>query len=102
MYHNLEVESWSPLALHGRYVPLSGRWASWKVLSGVWAVFPPEFAYIGSAFIQNTDSDWWVIHCTCWAINFILFLLWDAFDTGRLWHISPRFCRAIRAMPLPP
>lgn len=84
MYHNLEIESWSTSELHGRYVTLCSWWDEWEVTPGFGAVLSPDFDYIGSTYIKNPDSAWWVIHCTSWATKVGLFLVWVAFDIGLL------------------
>lgn len=40
-----------------------------------------------------------MINCTGWSIYVGLYLVWYAFDTGFLWHISPQLRGAIQAFP---
>lgn len=98
-YHNVEVESWAPRALGGHYVRIPGWWRDWEVPAGCWAELPPALAYIGSALITDMQSAWWVAVCTGWAVNVAMYLVWDSYDTRRLWWIPPRLRVAIRAMP---
>lgn len=55
----------------------------------------PTFAYMGSLAVENPASAWWVLHCTSWALSVAEYLVWDAYDTYRVWWISPRLRQAL-------
>lgn len=40
------------------------------------------------------------MHCTGWVISVVAYLVWDAYETGRLWWLGPRIRSAIRALPV--
>lgn len=54
--------------------------------------------YIGLALITDKVSAWWVVHCTGWGFNVAVYLVWDAYDTRRLWLFPPRLRLAIRSL----
>lgn len=38
------------------------------------------------------------MHCTGWVFNVALYLVWDVYDTGRLWRIPPRVRDELRSL----
>lgn len=71
----------------------------WKAAQGFWAELPTALAYVGSTIIANEDFSGWVAHCTGWVIIVDLYLVWDAYDTGRLWWIPTTVRGALRSFP---
>lgn len=99
-WHDIEANCLLPAALEGRYVPVPPWWQDWEMPQGFWAELPPVLAYVGSEVLRNPNSGWWVIHRTQWVVHIAIYLVWDAFDTGRLWYCPPHVLGALRALPL--
>ena len=98
-WHNVEVDCMARSALDGRYVRIPHWWVDWEMPQGFWAELPPVLAYAGSVLLHNPDSGWWVVHRTQWVINIAMYLVWDAYDTGRLWYCPPKVLSAFHTLP---
>lgn len=99
LWHNVEADCMTRSALVGKYIPIPRWWVEGEMPQGFWAELPPVFAYAGSAVLSQPSSGWWVVNCTQWVINVTMYLVWDAYDTGRLWHFPPRILAAFRTLP---
>lgn len=100
LWHNIEVESLGPRRVSDKYISVPQWWSEWEVPQGFWAELPCVLAYKASFFLRNPMSAWWVIACTGWAVNVAVFLVWDAYDTSRLWFLPPKLVEALHILPL--
>lgn len=54
--------------------------------------------YAGSAMLDQHDFAWWTVLRTGWVLSVASHLVWEAYDTGRLWWVPPRVRSAFQCM----
>lgn len=86
-WHNDEAEFIKNTQLPHRYIRLPTWWSRWEVPQGCWADLGPTPAYLGTRIIQDPSSGWWSVVLTEWVTHVAAFLLWEVYDTHRLWWI---------------
>ena len=77
-------------ALEGRY-PRVPRWfKDYEVSKQFFAELPPVLAYVSSYLLANPESGYWAGFLTEWACRVAVTILWEVYDTHRLFNL-PRF-----------
>lgn len=99
-YQNVEIERIHPRSLRGRYLALPGMWSNLEVPRGCYVELPPCVSYVGSHLINDPNSGYWNVFCAEWCARVAAYILWEVYDTGRLWHIPSLLVQSILAMDL--
>ena len=91
-YQMIEVDRIRRNRLHNRYVSIPQHWSACEVPEGFLAELPPVLTYLGSVMMQDSVSGLWTLFYTEWIVKIAVFLLWDVYDSHRLWFL-PRQVR---------
>ena len=87
-------------ARRAHFVAITSHWRSIEVPRGLYAELPPIFSYAMSRFLDDRDTGLWVVVFTEFAANVAAFVLWDAYDSRRLWCLSRHMIGFIRELDL--
>lgn len=88
-YQMIEIDSIRQYARDGRYGPLPAHWDTIESPRGCPVELPPVLTYYGSEMAKSPYSGYWVVEYTEFITQMACYMLWDAYDTYRLWHMSP-------------
>ena len=98
-YQCVEFTMFCVFARATRYVSLPRDWREWEVPLGFLVELPAVLTYFGTRLMRNTDLAW-VLFQTEWVINVAAALLWEVYDTYRLFWLPQRLCEGIRSSDL--
>lgn len=87
LWHQLEAGLWYTHDLASRYPRVPSCWDDLEVPWGVWAELQTVFVYKGPLVLQNPSSSCWVVQCTGWALAVADVLVFNAYDTLRMWWV---------------
>lgn len=88
-YQMIEAAEVAAAQYRSRYVPIPTHFARVEVCQGMWVEMGPVMTYLGLSLLDPYHGLWCVFY-TEWAIQVSAFLLWDVYDTWRLWYIPPK------------
>ena len=63
--------------------------AAVEMSPGCRAELPPIVTYKGSETAQDPNSGYWTQFFTEWPTRVALWVLWDLYDSYRLWYVPP-------------
>ena len=89
-------------ARHRAFAKLTLGWTHIEVPRGCSVELPPVFSYKVRALLDQ-NSGWWVVAYTEHIAKTAAFILFDVYDSLRLWALSPRtisFCRELDLVPV--
>ncbi|PXF40140.1 hypothetical protein BWQ96_10156 [Gracilariopsis chorda] len=95
-YQCSEVERLAGHARRGRYLSIPDFWPAVEVPRGCYVELPPCLTYVGSYFINNPPEGLWSLLATEWTVRVAAYLLIEAYDAYRLWHIPELVRQSIR------
>ena len=95
-----EIDLMRASARPSRYVPVTADFQAVEVPLGCCAELPPEVTYLGTELRQNLRSGLWVPFFSGWTARVAVYLLWDVYDTCRLWYLPPTLCSYMRILDL--
>jgi len=99
-YHSAEADQLNRHAARARYPVLPTWWPLFEMPQGFWSLSSVITAYFGSHMMRDPASPYWVAHVTQYIVGIAVALVWDAYDTGRLWYCPPRVIDALRRLDL--
>ncbi|CAN8067188.1 unnamed protein product [Agarophyton chilense] len=99
-YQMIEIDRIRRNARFGRYIGIPEHWAATESRRGCPVELPPAISYIGSALVNDPFSGYWTVVYTEFIANMAVFLLWDAYDTFRVWYMSPTARKYARELDL--
>ncbi|CAN8063272.1 unnamed protein product [Agarophyton chilense] len=85
----IEIDRIRRNARFGRYIGIPEHWAAIESSLGCPVELPPAISYIGSALVKDPFSGYWTVVYTEFIAKMAVFLLWDAYDTFRVWYMLP-------------
>ncbi|CAN8076680.1 unnamed protein product [Agarophyton chilense] len=85
----IEVDRIRRNARFGRYIGIPEHWAAIESPRRCPVELPPAISYIGSSLVNDPFSGYWTVVYTDFIAKMAVFLLWDAYDTFRVWYMSP-------------
>ena len=82
-----------------RYIRLPRDWSRWEVPEELQVELPCVLTYFWQRLLSQ-DSPVWVMFYTEWVARVAAALLWECYDSSRLFWVPPAIQRAFRAMDL--
>ena len=77
-------------ALEGRYPRVPRLFKDYEVSKQFFAELPPVVSYVASYLLADPESGYWAVFLTGWTCRVAATLLWEVYDTYRLFNL-PRF-----------
>ena len=99
-YQMVEVEMIREESREGRYVRIPSHFREWEVPKGFGADLPPVLTYAGSRLIDSPSSGVWAVFYTEWVAKVACALLWECYDSLRLFWVSPQMRHYMKAINL--
>lgn len=96
----VEVEAIANEARKGRYVAIPSHFRECETPHGFFADLPPVLTYLGSKLIGKPHSGVWCIFYTEWIAKVASILLWECYDSFRLFWVPPKIRNGIRELHL--
>ncbi|CAN8069268.1 unnamed protein product [Agarophyton chilense] len=88
-YQMIEIDRIRRNARFGRYIGIPEHWAAIESPRDCPVELPLAISYIGSALVNDSFSGYWTVVYTDFLAKMAVFFLWDAYDTFRVWYMSP-------------
>ena len=98
-YQCLEVYSFLNHTRRNRYVPVPASWKDYEVPLGMVVEIPWVLTYLGVE-LMDPSSGAWVVFYTEWVTFVAVALLWEVYDTFRLFWLPPAIIAGIRSLKL--
>ena len=89
-YHCIESEGMTSFARENRYVRATPFWERLETSQYCTAELPPIVTYMSSYLIDDPNSGWWTVVYTEFVARQAVFVLWDVYDSCRLWRLLPK------------
>lgn len=99
-YQMLEIDRARYRSRVGRYIPIPRHWHEIESPRGCAVELPPALTYVGSLLTNDPFSGYWVVVYTEFIAKMAAYVLWDVYDTYRLWYMSPTARRYARELDL--
>ena len=99
-YHCIEAECILTELRYRRWPRVPEAFAAVEMPPGCRAELPPIVTYKGSEMAQDPNSGYWNQVFTEWPARVALRVLWNLYDSYRLWYVPPRLRADMRAVTL--
>ena len=96
-YQMLEARDIARDHYTNRYQKIPSWWGQFEVCQGFWAELGPVLTYYGR-YLSNPRHGLWVVFLTEWCVKVASTLLWETYDSWRLWFLPPKRIELMRLL----